>query len=73
QVEEKGTGRYLRVDTKGFPFVLLWSKPGIPDFVCIEPWMGYPGPGHDLMGRPGAMELAPGASFSRTQRITVGV
>lgn len=72
QVEEKGTGRYLRVDTKGFPFVLLWSKPGIPDFVCIEPWTGYPGPGHDLMGRPGAMLLAGGDSFRRTQRITVG-
>lgn len=72
QVEEKETGRYLRVDTRDFPYVLLWSKPGIPNFVCIEPWTGYPGPGHDLSARPGATLLAPGGHFSRTQRITVG-
>lgn len=73
QLEEKETGRYLRVDTGGFPFVLLWSKPGIPGFVCIEPWTGYPGPGHDLAARPGAVVLQPGARLVRTQRITVNL
>lgn len=73
QVEEKETGRYLRVGTEGFPFVLLWSKPGITDFVCIEPWTGYLGPGHDLAARPGTQLLAPGQAMTRTQRITVGL
>lgn len=73
QVEEKGTGKYLRVETKGFPFVLLWSALGVPDFVCIEPWTGYLGPGHDLLGRPGTLPLEPGETFSRTHRLTVGI
>lgn len=73
QVEEKDTGRYLRVATEGFPFVLLWSKPGITDFVCIEPWTGYLGEGHDMAARPGAILLQPGESITRVQRITVGL
>ena len=72
-MEEKGTGKYLRVETKGFPFVLLWSALGVPDFVCIEPWTGYLGPGHDLLGRPGTLPLEPGETFSRTHRLTVGI
>ena len=53
QLEERKTGRYLRVYTQGFPYVLLWSRPGIPGWVCIEPWTGYTGPGHMLSERPG--------------------
>src|SRR5699024_11786260 len=55
QLEETDTGRYLRVATKGYPYVLLWSLPEIPGWVCIEPWTGYPGPGHQLAERPGAI------------------
>lgn len=71
QVEEKGTGKALRVDTKDFPFVLLWSPKGCEEFVCIEPWTGAVGPGHDLAVRPGAVVLAPGESLSRTHSIIV--
>lgn len=73
EVEEKDSGKYLRVDVKGFPYVLLWSPAGVPDFVCIEPWTGELGAGHDLLGRKGAIALAPGESFSRTHRLTVGL
>lgn len=73
QVEEKETGKYLRVETEGWPFVLLWSAKGVPDFVCIEPWTGFLGKGHDLTGRPGTQLLAPGESFTRIHRLTVGV
>lgn len=73
QVEEKETGAWLRIDTAGYPFVLLWSRPGIPGFVCIEPWTGYPGPGHDPAARPGVQMLAPGASLTCVQRLTVGL
>ena len=72
QVEEKDTGRYLRVETKGWPYVLLWSALGTPGFVCIEPWTGYLGPGHDLTKRPGTVGMEPGERFSRTHRLTVG-
>lgn len=73
QLEEIDTGRYLRVDITGYRYVLLWSFPGIPGWVCIEPWTGYPGPGHQLAERPGTVLLPPGASFSRSQRIEVSV
>ena len=73
QVEEKDTGKYLRIDTAGYPFVLLWSKPGIPGFVCIEPWQGYPGPGHDPAKRPGVRMLATGESLTCVQRLTVSL
>lgn len=72
-MEEQGTGRYIRVETKDWPYVLLWSTPGIPGFLCIEPWTGFTGPGHDPAERPGARLLAPGETFRRTQRISVHV
>ena len=28
------------VQFDGFPYCILWSKPGIQPFVCIEPWAG---------------------------------
>lgn len=71
QVEEQDTGKCLRIETQGWPFVLIWSAVGVPDFVCIEPWTGFLGPGHDLGGRPGTVQLEPGARFSRTHRLTV--
>ena len=71
QVEEKGTGRYLRVETENWPYVLIWSALGVPDFVCIESWTGYPGPGHDLSHRPGTELLSPNHPCTRTHRLTV--
>ena len=73
QLEERKTGRYLRVYTQGFPYVLLWSRPGIPGWVCIEPWTGYTGPGHMLSERPGTVLLPPGGSFSRVQKIEIAL
>ena len=73
QVEEIDTGKYLRIATVGFPYTLIWSKVGVPGFVCIEPWSGFVGPGHDLSQRPGAFLLQPGESFSRAHRLTVGL
>ncbi|MEG2455176.1 MAG: hypothetical protein RSC08_02885 [Oscillospiraceae bacterium] len=71
QVEEKEKGRYLRVSTERVPYVLLWTKPELPGFVCIEPWLGYPGPGESLWTRPGSVTLAPGEALRHTQRLTV--
>lgn len=73
QLEERETGNYLRIDTEGFPFVLLWSAKGAPDFMCIEPWSGTGGPGHDLAQRPGTVLVPPGETFTRTQRLHVHI
>lgn len=60
RLEHRESGKYIQVGTAGFFCVLLWSQPGIPGFVCIEPWQGYPGPQEALDQRPGAVVLAPG-------------
>ena len=39
---EKGTGRGVVCDISEFPYTLIWSKPGMPKFVCIEPWHSLP-------------------------------
>ena len=66
---EKNTGRGVVCSIEKFPYVLIWSKPGIPQFVCIEPWNSLPSPA-DSNGRweekPAAAILAPGESWSTT-------
>lgn len=69
RLEHRSTGKYIQLDTAGYPNVLLWSKPGIPGFVCIEPWQGYPDGEHDLFRRMGALSLAPGESRTWHQRV----
>ena len=39
---EKGTGRGVVCAIRDFPYCLIWSKPGMPKFVCIEPWNSLP-------------------------------
>ena len=67
------TKNNLRIDTAGFPYVLLWSADGAPDFLCIEPWMGFYGESHDPFQRPAAVSLAPGQALTAVQRLTVGI
>lgn len=69
RLEHMPTGKYIEVDTAGWFTTLLWSKPGIPGFVCIEPWSGYIGESHNLLERPGAILLAPGESKTWTLKM----
>lgn len=39
---EKGSGRAVVCHIGDFPYCLLWSQPGLPRFVCIEPWHSLP-------------------------------
>lgn len=64
---EKDTGRGVVCEIGTFPYTLIWSKPGTPKFVCIEPWNSLPGPDDDITDweqRPAAATVAPGASWS---------
>ena len=66
---EKGTGRGVVCDISEFPYVLIWSKPGMPKFVCIEPWHSLPSPegGSKIWTeKPAAAILDPGESWSTT-------
>jgi galactose mutarotase-like enzyme len=76
QIEEQGSGRYLRVYIEGFPYVVLWSQPHNIQYVCIEPWYGLPDK-HDadqiFVNKEGIQSLRPGASFTCTQRLECGI
>lgn len=68
---EKGTGRAVVCDIGGFPYTLIWSKPGAPRFICIEPWNSLPSPDDgdaDWANKPAAATLTPGQTWSTTLR-----
>lgn len=64
----------IEVSFPGFPFLTLWSMPGKPEFVCIEPWCGLPDyqdTSHIFEDKPGNNCLASGERFSVTQCFTL--
>ena len=66
---EKDTGRGVVCNISEFPYTLIWSKPGMPKFVCIEPWHSLPSPENgssDWNEKPAAAILAPGEAWSCT-------
>lgn len=68
-IYEKDTGRAVVCAIKAFPYCLIWSKPGEPRFVCIEPWNSLPSPDDgciDWDKKPAAAVLTPGDSWSTT-------
>ena len=68
-IYEKGTGRAVVCDISEFPYTLIWSKPGMPRFVCIEPWHSLPSPeGSSIKWeeKPAAAILNPGEAWSCT-------
>ena len=68
-IYEKDTGRGVVCGIRNFPYVLIWSKPGEPKFICIEPWNSLPSPaagGTDWYEKPAAAILAPGESWDTT-------
>jgi aldose 1-epimerase len=69
---EKDTGRGVVCSIRNFPYVLIWSKPGVPKFVCIEPWHSLPSPingSYKWTEKPAAAVLAPGFNWSTTLSI----
>ena len=68
-IYEKGTGRGVVCNIKSFPYCLIWSKPGVPHFICIEPWNSLPSPeanGYKWEEKPHAATVAPGQRWSTT-------
>ena len=66
---EKDTGRGVVCAIRSFPYVLIWSKPGEPKFICIEPWNSLPSPANgstDWDKKPAAAILQPGESWDTT-------
>lgn len=72
-VYEKGTGRGVVCNISAFPYTLIWSKPGMPRFVCIEPWHSIPSAqdgDHKWEHKPAAATVAPGESWETTLSMT---
>jgi galactose mutarotase-like enzyme len=69
------TGKFVRVDFEGFPYLGIWSKAEGAPFLCIEPWYGI-GDFVDATGnleeKKGIMKLAKGQIFSCSHKITIG-
>ena len=68
-IYERGTGRGVVCNISEFPYTLIWSKPGMPKFVCIEPWHSLPSPENgtsDWNEKPAAAVLQPGEAWSCT-------
>ena len=68
-IYEKDTGRAVVCNIEEFPYTLLWSKPGMPKFVCIEPWHSLPSPENGSINwneKPAAAVLNPGEAWSCT-------
>ena len=66
---EKGTGRGVVCNISEFPYTLIWSKPGMPKFVCIEPWHSLPSPENGTSNwneKPAAAVLQPNEAWSCT-------
>ncbi len=63
---EKDTGRGVVCRIRDFPYTLIWSKPGEPKFVCIEPWNSLPSAETGSVrweDKPAAAAVAPGQSW----------
>ena len=68
-IYERGTGRGVVCDIREFPYTLIWSKPGMPKFVCIEPWQSLPsfeGGSRKWDEKAHAAILDPGEAWSTT-------
>ena len=66
---EKNTGRGVVCSLEGFPYCLIWSKPGVPQFVCIEPWHSLPSYENGSIAweeKPYAARIEPGQRWSTT-------
>lgn len=64
---EKDTGRAVVCDISDFPYTLIWSKPGVPKFICMEPWHSLPS--YEFGGirwdeKAAAASLSPGESWT---------
>ena len=68
-IYEKGTGRAVVCSIGEFPYTLIWSKPGMPKFICIEPWHSLPsreGGSIKWEEKAAAAILNPGEAWSTT-------
>ena len=70
---EKDSSRAVIVNIEGFPYCLIWSMPGEPRFVCIEPWHSLPDESNTNFKweeKPAATVLPKGKAWQTTLAIS---
>lgn len=73
-LRNKKTGSIVKVNTKDYPYLMIWQNAGDPRFVCIEPWYGTPDPAmtdHKWENKVALLTLGKGESFTADQSITI--
>ncbi len=71
-LRQRNGDRQVDVSFDGFPYLLLWTKPGAP-YICIEPWCGIQDSmdsDYDFVTKEGIHALPAGKLFDRTHNIT---
>ena len=69
-IYEKDSNRAVVCNIADTPYNLIWSAPGAPRFVCIEPWQSIPTPDTEWENRTAAACLQPGESYKTTMKTT---
>lgn len=70
---EKDSTRAVVCDIADFPYCLIWSQPGKPRFICIEPWHSLPSRVDDSYrweDKAAAAMVAPGGRWSTTLKMS---
>ena len=73
-LRNKKDGSLVKVNTKGYPYVMLWQNAGSPAFNCIEPWYGTHdalNTDHEWTHKASLISLESGKSFTADQSITI--
>lgn len=69
----KISGKRVRVDFEGFPYLGLWAKPNA-DYVCVEPWYGINDASdadQNFKTKEGILKLVGNGRFSASYSISI--
>jgi len=69
----KISGKRVRVDFEGFPFIGFWAKPNA-DYICIEPWHGIDDSvdaDQNFKTKEGILKLEGNGRFNASYSITI--
>jgi len=72
-LSSKISGKRVRVDFEGFPFLGFWARPKA-NYVCIEPWFGVNDPvdtDQNFKNKEGILTLGRKSSFTASYSISI--
>ena len=69
-LRNRTNGERIKVSFPGFNYFVIWSKPGL-EYICLEPWAGFPGTTEKLEDRIGIIRLKKGAKKKLMHKITI--